>query len=66
MPNTDLKAINIFILYVPLQKVLSGILGGRSWQPFGESKNVHKTFVRCVFAIFATIASFLRVIAKLQ
>ena len=30
--------------------------GGRSWQPFGESKNGHKTFVRCVFAIFASEA----------
>ena len=39
---------------------------GRSWQPFGKSKNGHKTFVRRVFAIFATNASFLRVIAKLQ
>ena len=27
---------------------------GRSWQPFDESKNGLKTFVRCVFAIFAT------------
>ena len=38
--------------------------GGRSWQPFGESKNGHKTFVRRVFAIFTTNASFLRVIAN--
>ena len=30
--------------------------GGRGWQPFGESKNGHKTFVRRVFAIFATKA----------
>ena len=30
--------------------------GGRSWQPFGKSKNGHKTFVRRVFAIFATKA----------
>ena len=40
--------------------------GGRSWQPFDKSKNGHKTFVRRVFAIFATNASFLLVIAKLQ
>ena len=40
--------------------------GGRSWQPFGESKNGHKTFDRRIFAIFATNALFLRVIANLQ
>ena len=39
--------------------------GGRSWQPFGESKNGHKTFVKRAFAIFATNSSLLLVIAKL-
>ena len=42
------------------------IQGGRSWQPFGESKNGHKTFVRRVFAIFATNATFLPFIANFQ
>ena len=40
--------------------------GGRSWQPFGEGKMATKVFVRRVFAIFTTNASFLRVIANLQ
>ena len=42
------------------------IQGDRSWQPFGEGKNAQKIFVRRVFAIFATNASFLRVISNLQ
>ena len=38
--------------------------GGRSWQLFGRN-NCHKIFVRSVFAIFATNASLLRIIANL-
>ena len=41
--------------------------GGRSWQPFGEGKMATQVFVRQVFTIFTTNASFfLRVIANLQ
>ena len=40
--------------------------GGRSWQPFGEGKMATKVFVRHVFPMFATNATFLRVIAKFQ
>ena len=42
------------------------IRGSRSWQPFGKSKNDLKIYVRRAFAIFATNASFLCVIANLQ
>ena len=42
------------------------IQGGRSWQPFNESKNGHKTFVKSVFAILVTNVSLSRTIAKLQ
>ena len=42
------------------------IRGSRSWQPFGETKNNLKIYVRRVFAIFATNASFLRIIANLH
>ena len=38
------------------------IQGSRSWQPFSESKNGHKTFVRHIFAIFATTSSLLHVL----
>ena len=41
--------------------------GGRSWQPFGGGKNGHKSFHHfLLFAIFATKALFLCVIANLQ
>ena len=33
---------------------------GRSWQPLGESKNGHKTFVKRIFAIFGEGPSWLR------
>ena len=51
--------------------VLSVFQSGRSWQPLGESKIGHKTFVGRAFAIFATNMSFcvvlrLRVVANLQ
>ena len=42
------------------------VKGGRSWQPFDESKTATQIFVWRVFAIFATNASFLRVIVILQ
>ena len=38
---------------------------GGIWQPFDESKNGHEIYVMRVFAVFATIASFLHVIANL-
>ena len=44
------------------QRIYS-LQGGRSWQPFGEGKNSHKSFLRRVFAIF-TFALFLRIIAN--
>ena len=40
--------------------------GGRTWQPFVGSKNGNENFVKCVFTIFASNASFLRIIANLQ
>ena len=40
--------------------------GGRTWQPFVGSKMAMKIFVKLVFAIFASNALFLRVIANLQ
>ena len=38
--------------------------GGRTWQPFVGRKMAMKIFVKRVFTIFASNASFLRVIAK--
>ena len=38
--------------------------GGKSWQPFGEGKNGHKSFCHTRIYFFATNASFLRVITK--
>ena len=40
--------------------------GDRSWQPFGERKNGHKSVVRRIFAIFTKIILFLRAIANLK
>ena len=37
--------------------------GGRTWQAFGGAKMAMKPFVKRVFTIFATNASFLRVIS---
>ena len=47
-------------------KMTSLSQGGKSWQPFGEGKNGHKSLVRRVFAIFATNASFLLIIAQIR
>ena len=40
--------------------------GGRPWQAFGGGKMAMKPFVKRVFTIFATNASFLRVISNFR
>ena len=40
--------------------------GGRTWQAFGGANMAMKPFVKCVITIFATNASFLRVISNFQ
>ena len=52
------------------KKILLGgddeMQGGRTWQPFVGGKNGHENFVKRVFTIFVTNASFLHIIANLQ
>ena len=64
-----------FAVWAPLQTwqclgayhFLCGVFqGGRTWQPFVGDKNAMKIFVKHVFTILATNASFLRIIANLQ
>ena len=64
LSNTTTKSILHNIRFSTIVNTLNQ--GGKIWQPFGKRKNGHKTFVRRVFAIFATNSSFLGVIANLQ
>ena len=43
-----------------------GDKGGRTWQAFGGGKKAMKPFVKRVITIFATNASFLRVISNFR
>ena len=49
-PLQDVPIVN----YVALVVKMLLYQGGRSWEPFSESKKGHIIFVRRIFAIFAT------------